>query len=85
MKVGENQTSFTCITHNFSKFDMCYLLKGIGLSVWNTKDINIGGNGLTDINFANITTQVKFVYTIKYCLANLGQLSSVLYKTEEKG
>ena len=61
VKVRENQTLFTCITHSFFKFDMYYLLKGSRLSVWNTKDINIEGNELTDINFANLGTQVKFV------------------------
>ena len=50
---------------------MCYLLKGIRFSVLKTKDINIGGNGLTDINFANLGTQVKFVETMKYYLASL--------------
>ena len=38
MKIRENLTSFTRIAHNFFLFDMYYLLKGIRLSVWNTKD-----------------------------------------------
>ena len=84
MKVRENQTSFICIANNFLKFDMYYLLKGIRLSVLKTKDINIGGNGLTDINFANLGTQVKFVETMKYYLASLVQLSSTLNKNEKK-
>lgn len=84
MKVRENQTSFTCIVHNFLKFDMYYLLKEIRLSVWNTKNIKIRGNGLTDINLQNISTQIKFVDTVKYYLVGLGQLSSILDKTEKK-
>ena len=52
LKVRENQTSFTWIAYNFFKFFMFFLLKGLKISVWNTKDINIGGDGLTDINFA---------------------------------
>ena len=63
---------------------MYYLLKGIRLSVWNTKDIKIRGNGLTDINLQNISTQIKFVDTVKYYLVGLGQLSSILDKTEKK-
>ena len=62
---------------------MYCLLKGILLSVWNTKDINIERNGLTDINFANLGTQVKLVNTMKYYLASLGQLSSTLDKAEK--
>ena len=33
---------------------MFFLIKNIRLSVWRTKDINIGGKNLTDINFASI-------------------------------
>lgn len=70
MKVRENQTSFTCIAHNFFKFDKYYLLEGIKLPVWNMKDTNIRGNELTDINFSNLCTQVKLVDTLKYYLAS---------------
>ena len=61
---------------------MYKLLKGIRLSVWNTENINIRGNGLTDINFANLSTQVKFFDTMKYYLARLGQLSPTLEEAE---
>ena len=40
-KVRENKDMLTCIAHNFFHFDMFFLLKGIRLSVWKTKDINI--------------------------------------------
>ena len=82
LKVRENQTSFTCIVRNFFKFDMIFLLKGVRISVWNTKDINIHGNGLTHINFSNFGTQVKFIDTIKYYLTSLGKLASTM---DEKG
>ena len=45
---------------------MFFLIKGIRLSVWGTKDLNIGGTGLTNIKFASIGTQVKLIDTIKY-------------------
>ena len=66
MKVRENQNQFSCIAHNFSGFDMFFLIKGIRLSVWGTKDLNIGGTGLTNIKFASIGTQVKLIDMIKY-------------------
>ena len=66
MKVRENQSQFSCIGHSFFGFDMFFLIKGIRLSVWETKDINIGGSGLANNNFANIESQVKFIDTIKY-------------------
>ena len=82
LKVRENQTSFTFIARNFFKFDMFFLLKGVRISVWNTKDINIHGNGLTHINFANFGTQVKFIDMMKYYLTSLGKLASTM---DERG
>ena len=51
--------------------------KGIRLSVWETKDINIGETGLTNINFASIGN-VKFINTMKYYHTSLGKLASAL-------
>ena len=84
MKVRENQNQFTCIAHNFFGFGMFILIKGIRLSIWGTKDVNIGGTGLTKINFASISTQVKFIDTIKLFLTSLGQLASILDDVEKK-
>ena len=53
-QVRENNDIVSCFAHNFFKFDLFFLLKNIRLSVWRTKDINIGGKNLTDINFASI-------------------------------
>ena len=53
MNVRENQTQFSCITHNFFGFNVIFLLKGIRLLVWGTKDVNIGGSGLTNIIYAS--------------------------------
>ena len=72
MKVKENQNQFSCIAHNIFGFDMFFLLKGIRLSVWKTKDLNIGGSGLPNINSASLCSQVKIIYTIKYYLSRLG-------------
>ena len=46
MKIKENQNQFSCIAHKFFEFDMFFLIKGIRLSVWRTKVVNIGGTGL---------------------------------------
>ena len=83
MKERENQNQFSCIAHNFFGFDMLFLIKGIRLSVWGTKDINIGGTGLTSINFASISSQVKFIDTMKYFLTSLGKLASTLDEAEK--
>ena len=57
---------------------MFFLLKNIRLSVWRTKDINIGGKNLTDINFASIDN-FKSIDIMKYYETSLGQLSETLF------
>ena len=42
------------------------MVKGIKLCVSRTKQLNIGGINLTNVQYANIGWQVKFIYTIKY-------------------
>ena len=84
MKIRENQNQFSCIAHSFFGFDMFVLIKGIRLSVWATKDVNIGGTGLTNIDFASITNQVKFIDAMKYFLTSLGQLVSTLDDVKKK-
>lgn len=61
-KVRENQLDFSCLVNNFFGFDSHFLIKGIILSVWETKDLNIGDSNLSSINFANIGTLVKHRY-----------------------
>ena len=46
-------------------------------------DVNIGGTGLTNINFASISNQVKFIDTMKCFLTSLGQLASTLDDVEK--
>ena len=52
--------------------------------VWGTKDVNIGRNGLTNINFASISNKVKFIDIMKYFLTSLGQLAGTLDEVEAK-
>ena len=82
-KVRENNDNISCIAHNFFGFDMYFLIKGIRVSVWRTKDINIGGTGLTSINYANFG-QMKFIDTMKYFLSSLGKLAETLDSTEKE-
>ena len=81
--VRENSDVVPCIAHNFFKFDMFFLLKGIRLSVWRTDDINIGGNNMVDINYAQIDN-FKFIDSIKYYQTSLAKLSETM-SDEEKG
>ena len=56
------------------------MLKGIRLNVrkifkfwW--QDLTIGGNNLTNINFAMLGNQVKFVHTLNYYQQSSGKQS----------
>ena len=80
--VRENRDVIPCIAHNFFQFDMFFLLKGIRLSTWRTTDINIGGNNMTDINFAQID-DFKFIDSLKYYQTSLGKLSETLSDIEK--
>ena len=82
-KVRENNDVISCIAHNVFGFDMYFLIKGIRLSVWETKDINIGRTGLTNINFASIG-QMKFIDTMKYFLSSLGKLTETIDPIEKE-
>lgn len=45
--------------HNLFSFDFFFVLKGIRLCVWQTKQLNIGGNNLANLRYANIGCHVK--------------------------
>ena len=81
--IKENKDIVPCFAHNFFKFDFYFLLKNLRLSVYRTKDVNIGGNNLTDINFASIDN-FKFIDTIKYYQTSLGQLSETTDENEKE-
>ena len=81
-KVRENKDVLTCIAHNFFGFEMHFLIKEIRLSAWETKDIFIGGTGLTKINFASIGS-IKLIDSMKYYQTSLGKLSSTLTDIEK--
>ena len=82
-KVRENKDIFSCVAHNCFGFDVYFLLKGVRVSVWDTKDINISGSGLTTINFGSIG-EVKLLDTMKYFLTSLGRLAATLDPIERE-
>ena len=84
MKLKQNQNSFSSIAHNFFGFNIFFLIKGIRFLVWQTRDVNIGRSGLTNINFANIGSQVKSIDPIKYYQASLLKLASIIDEIEKK-
>ena len=82
-RVRENKDVFSCIAHNFFGFNIYFLVKGIRLSAWDTKDINLGGTGLTNINFGSIM-DLKLIDTMKYFLTSLGNLAATMDTIQKK-
>ena len=63
-KIRENQLFVPLIGHNFLGFDIYYMIEGYRSSVWGTNDFKMGGTNLINVNFANISTQVKIIDTL---------------------
>ena len=61
---------------------MFFFIKGTGLLVWETKDINIGGTGLTNITCTSIGN-TKFINTMKYNQTSLDELATALTDDEK--
>ena len=74
-KIKEIQNLILVFAHNFFSFDFFVVVKGIRLCVWLTKQLNLGGNNLTNVQYANIGSQIKFTDTIKYYQQSLSSLA----------
>ena len=60
------------------------VLKVIGASIWETSNISIGGKNPTDVNFAIIQNQVRFIDTVKYFQQNLASLADSMTELERQ-
>ena len=69
--------------HNLFCFVFFFVVKGIKLCVWRTKQLNIGGSNLTNVQYANIGSQVKFINTIKYYQQSLPSLATSANEEEK--
>ena len=83
-KVEESKNEILLIAQNLFGFDMFYFIKGYRASAWGSKDLNFGGNNLTNINSGNIGNEIKFINTLKYYQKSLGELASTLTENENK-
>ena len=61
-----------------------FLKKGLRLGAgWRT-NLSLGGSNLTNINYANIGEQIKFIDTIKYYQQSLAVLDAAMTETEQQ-
>ena len=72
LKVRENKNQVSVIAHNLFGFDFLFFLKGLRLGALN----------LSDINFAKISDQVKFIDMYKYYQQSLSVLASTMNNEE---
>ena len=82
-RVRDNKTDFVIFAHNFFGFDMFFLLKGFQVTAWGTRNISLGRTNSTNIYFANIGGETKFIDTLKYYQKSLGQLAATLSVDEK--
>ena len=81
-QVRENYYTIPVIAHNQFRFDFFLFLKGLRPSVWETTETFIGGKNHTDVNFAIIQNQVRFIDTLKYYQHSLANLASSMTDIE---
>ena len=53
-----------------------FVLKGLRASIWETTEIFIGGKNPSDVNFAIVQNQVRFIDTTKYYQQSLAGLAA---------
>ena len=83
-KKRENNNLILAFTHNLFSFDFFFVVKGIRFCVWRTKQLNIGGTNVTNVQYANIGNQVKFIDTMKYHQQSRSSLAKMLVELKRK-
>ena len=82
-KVRENYYTIPVIAHNQFRFDFFFFVQGYRPTVWETTDIKIGAKNASNINFATIGNQVRFIDTIKYFQQSLTNLAGSMNDVEK--
>ena len=71
-----------CIAHNLFGFDFWFFMKGYSTTAWQSKNLNCGGGNLTNLNFASISGEIKFIDSLKYYQHSFAELTSSMDKIE---
>ena len=84
-KVKElNNQPISVFTYNLFRFDFFFVLKGLRLSVWRSKGLNMGGKGIRNMSYASIADQVMFIDTIKFYQEPLHALAASMEPAEHE-
>ena len=65
-----------CIAHNLFGFDFWFFMKGFSTTSWCSKELSAGGTNLTNLNFGNLKSEIKFIDSLKYYQRSLPELTS---------
>ena len=79
-KQRETQKFIPIFAHNLFSFDFFFVVKCIRFCALHTKQLSIGG---TNVQYANIDLQVKFIDTIKYYNQSLSSLAKSADENEK--
>ena len=71
-----------CIAHNLFGFDFWFFMKGFSTTSWCSTQLTAGGTNLTNLNFANLKSELKFIDSLKYYQRSLAELTSSMDKKE---
>ena len=80
----KNDADIPFIAHNSFGFNIFYFLKTFVASAWCTKEVNVGGNHLTHINYGNIQNEIKLIDSLKFYQKSWAELSSTMNDEEKK-
>ena len=72
------------IGHNFLGLGIFYMVKGYRSSCWGTKELEMAGTNLANVNYANIRNQIKIIDTLKYYQTTLAGLTSTTDDKEKE-
>ena len=77
-----DKAEIPCIAHNLFGFDFWFFMKGFSTTSWCTKELSAGGTNLTNLNFANLRGEIKFIDSLKYYQRSLAELISSMDEKE---
>ena len=83
LKVRGNKYFLRLFAQNLLELDLFFAVKGIKLCVSRTKNLSISGSNLTNINYTNISDQVKFTDIMKYYQQSLVNLAEIITEEEK--
>ena len=83
LKVRENYYTIPVIAHNQFRFNFFFIMMSIRPTVWETTEIKIGAKNASNVNFAAIGNQVRFIDTIKYFQQSLENLADSMNDAEK--